>query len=265
MGITNKINNYLKYKNRSINKHKVHSPFVFRLITEVFEDNNKYSDYIKLLKLQNQLNTSHRLLETCDFGSKSGNKNYISYSESVATLNKKRSLRNKDLFLVYRLVKDIAPQKILELGTSFGVSTLALKLASPKSSIYTIEGCANIVEIAQESFKQFNINDIEVINGSFDIEIPQLLNKIQEVDFVLIDGNHRKEATLKYFRCCLEHINDNSCIIIDDISWSKQMREAWIEICKNPKVSITIDLFHMGIVFFRKGIPKQNFILKADY
>jgi len=79
---------------------------------------------------------------------------------------------------------------------------------------------------------------------------------------VFFDGNHRKEPTLKYFKQCLKKTNDNSIFIFDDIYWSEEMESAWNEIKANPEVSITVDLFELGLVFFRKGIEKQDFVVK---
>ena len=61
----------------------------------------------------------------------------------------------------------------------------------------------------------------------------------------------------------MEHINEDSCLIFHDIHWSKGMRKAWDGICADQRVIFSIDLFEMGLVFFKKGVPKQHFILKV--
>ena len=76
------------------------------------------------------------------------------------------------------------------------------------------------------------------------------------------DGNHHQEPTLNYFNQCLEYSKNDSVFIFDDIHWSDEMEEAWEEIKKNPKVTITIDLFFMGLVFFRKEQAKENFTVR---
>jgi hypothetical protein len=40
------------------------------------------------------------------------------------------------------------------------------------------------------------------------------------------------------------------------------MEEAWEEIKSHPKVTVTIDLFFLGLVFFRKEQVKENFCLR---
>ncbi|MEP7128428.1 MAG: SAM-dependent methyltransferase, partial [Chitinophagales bacterium] len=73
---------------------------------------------------------------------------------------------------------------------------------------------------------------------------------------------HRKEPTMNYFRQAIEFINDDSIFIFDDIHWSAEMKAAWNSIKAHPQVTLTIDLFFFGIVFFRKQLSKQDFILR---
>ena len=37
---------------------------------------------------------------------------------------------------------------------------------------------------------------------------------------------------------------------------------AWEAVCEHPEVVLTLDLYDKGFVFYRKGMEKQNFILK---
>jgi hypothetical protein len=41
------------------------------------------------------------------------------------------------------------------------------------------------------------------------------------------------------------------------------MEKAWKEICAHPEVSLSLDLFYFGIVFFRtENKNKEHFVLK---
>ena len=42
------------------------------------------------------------------------------------------------------------------------------------------------------------------------------------------------------------------------------MEEAWEIIKKHPKVTVTIDTFQWGIVFFRSEQVKEDFIVRTD-
>ena len=78
-----------------------------------------------------------------------------------------------------------------------------------------------------------------------------------------IDGNHTKEATLRYFQKLLPYTHNDSVMIFDDIHWSAEMEEAWEEIKKHPAVTVTIDTFFWGFVFFRKEQEKQDFVIRV--
>ncbi len=93
--------------------------------------------------------------------------------------------------------------------------------------------------------------------------MPELLSQIQNVDLAYIDGNHRKTPTLSYFRQFQQRSTDNSIFIFDDIHWSEGMEEAWKEIQQHPAVTLTVDLFFIGLVFFRKDFKaKQHFVIR---
>ena len=51
-------------------------------------------------------------------------------------------------------------------------------------------------------------------------------------------------------------------VILDDIHWSKEMNQAWKTIKARPEISISIDLFEAGVLFFKRDIPKTDLIMK---
>jgi predicted O-methyltransferase YrrM len=79
---------------------------------------------------------------------------------------------------------------------------------------------------------------------------------------VFIDGNHRKAPVLKYFSEMVGISDNNTVIVLDDIHLSDEMEEAWKEIKGNENVSFTIDLYRMGLVFFRKGIGHIDYVIR---
>ena len=135
-----------------------------------------------------------------------------------------------------------------------------MSLGNSNAKITTIEGCPNISKFTQETFKQFNLENIEVLTGNFSDSIETL--KLNTYDFVFFDGNHQKEATLNYFELLIETAHNDSVFIFDDIYWSKGMTEAWNTIIKHPKVTVSIDTFFWGFIFFRKEQKKEHFIIR---
>ncbi|RLD31392.1 MAG: SAM-dependent methyltransferase [Bacteroidetes bacterium] len=263
--ITRKIRSvipFLKYRFGARSMFKVHSPFVYEFYTEVILDKNSRSTYDAIEKQRRSLLRQRSLLETTDFGTGSGKNEYKVRFRQVKNVTRHSSISPKCGKLIHRLVEFNKPDDVLEIGTAMGISSLYIATAAPKSNFVTMEGCAMIAEKAMENFNSFGINNIELAMGNFDLLLEKTLIKFDKLDFVLVDGNHRREPTIEYFRLILPKLHEGSMVIIDDIHWSKGMEQAWNEIRANEKVSVSIDLFRTGILLFKKDIAKENFILK---
>ena len=250
---------YIKYL-LSANRrgYGIHSPFVYDLSIKVFKDKKKYQKNNKIEKIRKELLSSKKIISVTDFGA--GSKRMKNNLRKIKKIVKHSASKKKYSELLFRLAKYFQVKTILELGTSVGIGTLYLSLANKDSKTYTIEGCSETYEVAKSNFQNFD-TDIKAYNGRFKIVLKKLLPRINKPDLIFIDGNHRKEPTLDYFNTLLPYCHNNTVIIFDDISWSKGMNEAWETIKSHPKVTATIDLFKLGIVFFKKELTKQDFVI----
>jgi predicted O-methyltransferase YrrM len=153
-------------------------------------------------------------------------------------------------------------EKIMELGTSLGITTSYLAAANPNSSVFTLEGASEVAAIAKTNFQQLGLGNVQIVIGNFDHTLAALLNNLDYLDFVFVDGNHRYEPTLQYFQQLKPKMRAHSILIFDDIHWSKEMEAAWETIKEDPAITVSIDLFFIGIVFFRKeNRVKQHFTI----
>jgi predicted O-methyltransferase YrrM len=251
---------FIKHRIKGKTRHGVHSPFVYRLLDEVIYDFHAKSDYVEIEKLRKILLNDNRWINITDLGAGSMlNKN----AKKQVRLMAKNALKSASLAqLIYRLAADIKPRNIIELGTCLGITTAYLAKAAPNAKLITIEGCPATAAIASENLDKLDIHNTELLTGNFDNILPNLIKNTEELDFVYVDGNHRKDATLNYFEWCLPKLSQNSIMIFDDIYWSKGMKEAWAQIKLHPEVSVSIDLFWIGLIFVRKGQAKEDFIVR---
>ena len=251
---------YLLHRFKAKNRHGIHSPFVYRLVDKVIYDFEAKKVYIDVENLRKQLLIDNRIITITDLGAGSHiNNNRQKRVNDIA----RNALKPPRLAqLLYRLVADLKPNNIIELGTCLGITTLYLQKAAPDAKVYTLEGCPETAGIAKEAFKKGNINNVNLITGNFDDTLRDVIDNLDTLDFVFVDGNHQKEATLKYFEWCLPKVNENNLLIFDDIYWSEGMKAAWSEIKAHPKVTITIDLFWIGLVFFKGGRVKEDFLIR---
>ncbi|MES2828707.1 MAG: class I SAM-dependent methyltransferase [Bacteroidota bacterium] len=258
--VFNFIGDYLKHRFTSKSRHGTHSPFVYKLTDEVIYDFKSKSDYKTIEDQRKKLLNDDSMVNVTDLGAGSHlNKNRTKKVKQIA----KNALKNPRLAqLIYRLAKDNNPKSIIELGTCLGITTSYLSKACPDADIITIEGCPETAKVAYNNFRALDLDNVELQVGNFDELLPGVIAEQPQLDFVYIDGNHRKDATLNYFNWCLPKITENSLLIFDDIYWSEGMKEAWEEIKSNPQVTVTIDLFWIGLVYFKKGQAKEHFKIK---
>lgn len=251
---------YLVYLIKSTSEHGVHSPFVFDLLINVIYTRSDYYVYEKIEAVREDLLNSEQVIEVEDLGA--GSQFQKNKSKKIKNITRNAAKSAKYAQLLFRLVDHFQPSSVLELGTSLGISTAYLAAANSKIKVISIEGCTETAKIASQNFKKLELTNIEQNIGNFDDLLPAIVNQQNKIDFVLFDGNHRKKATLNYFQICLQKSHEHSVFVFDDINWSDEMREAWEEIKNNDKVTVTIDLFFLGIVFFRKEQAKQHFVIK---
>lgn len=252
---------YIGYLFQRKGPHRIHSPFVFDFVTKVCHDKMKYGDYELLKKERRHLYSNRNLIETVDFGLKAGEKEFITYRVRVQELAKSRSLPEKYLFFMYRLVRYFQPLQMLEFGTSTGLSGLAMALANKNGKLLSMEGCASVASVAQGNFDRNKVENAEIIIGNFSNVLAPALEGLSGLDLVFFDGNHRPEALLDYVKYCLPFTNNQSIFVFDDIHSSASMKSAWTAVKNLDAVSLSIDLYRMGIVFFRTGIQKQHFVI----
>ena len=251
---------FFKFLLSSTNKHSVHSPFVYDFMTKCVEPKVNTLFSIAFKQFKKELITNNTVIKIDDFGAGSHqlNKN----SRSVKAIAKNAGISNKNATLLYKLVNYFKCKNILEIGTSVGLSTFCLA-NNNETKVTTLEGCKNTLKIAKKYLEKQKLNNINYIQGNFNTTLAEVI-KNQKYDLIYFDGNHQKNPTINYFEQCLKAIHNDSVFIFDDIYWSKEMLEAWNYIKKHKRVSLTIDTFYWGIVFFRKEqFEKEHFILRV--
>ncbi len=252
--------NYCKYYFVSVGRHGLQSSFMYNLNEFVWRRDKKEADQKKIEKFRQAFLSNNTTIFVRDFGAGFGGKVYKQLPISFIT--KRSSKLPKYARMLYRLSKYLKPTYILEVGTSVGISALYQATGNPSAQVITLEGCDQTAALARKGFMQFPELNIEVIEGEFSQTLPHAIAIMPRLDFVYLDGNHKLKPTLEYFEMCLEKVHDDTVIIVDDINWSLEMKEAWKLISSHPKVTISIDVFMMGIVFFNKGFSKEKFVVR---
>ena len=251
---------YLSHRFHAKSRHGTHSPFVYRLVDTIIYNKSPDKVYTEVENIRKELLADDSTITILDLGAGShvNNNRQKKISDIAAHALKPPKLAQ----LLYRLVADLKPKNIMELGTCLGVTSIYLQKAAPQAKVYTLEGSPETAAVAQATFNKAGLTDIDLVIGNFDDTLPGIINSLDKLDFMFVDGNHQKDATLKYFNWALPKVHEDTMLIFDDIYWSEGMKEAWAEIKAHPQVAITVDLFWIGLVYFRKGKVKEDFLIK---
>lgn len=241
--------------------HGIHSPFVYRLVREVLMDTKSYEAYQKpeLYRVEQERNRT--LLEVSDLGA--GSVSRATRERTVRSIAKTSVKHKRYAALLFRLGRFLGATRVLEMGTSLGVTTMYLAGIPGLNRIVTMEGADQVADIARQAFRRYGFDQVELEEGDFDHRLPAVLDTMGSLDLAYVDGNHRKEPTLRYFSALLPRLENDGCIVFDDIHWSREMEEAWREVCADPRVSLSIDLHAIGLVFVRREqLEKQHFTIR---
>lgn len=251
------VKKYVTFLWYSKNQHGVHSPFVFDLLTKGLYKQSSQDIRQHLKAARKYFLKQYLTITVDDFGA--GSRVFKTNERGVHKIAKYAGMPYREQLLMARLTSYLKPQRMLELGTSLGLGTAAMHLGHPTGQLITVERCSNTLAEARKFFDSFEYKSITTQNALFS----DYLNSCDtSFDLVYVDGGHTKDFTLATFEQLLALTHNDSVIVFDDIYWSKGMGEAWQEIKEHPAVTVTIDSFHWGWVFFRKQQQKQHFVLR---
>lgn len=255
-----RISSYFEHLIKARTRHGVHSPFVFDLVEQVLRPQASLPDFVSIESLREDLLRSDQTIRVNDLGA--GSRKLDLPVRRVADMARTSLKGARQAQMLYRLARYFEPTNVLELGTCFGLTTLYLAKGAETGIVHTIEGCPQIHRIALHHFEQLRQPNIVSVLGSFSRKLPEVLARIGTLGLVFIDGHHALEPTLSYFEQSLEHSGNETVFVLDDIHWSREMEEAWGRIKAHPRVTVTIDLYGMGLVFLRAEQAKEHFRLR---
>ncbi|MDI9338927.1 MAG: class I SAM-dependent methyltransferase [Sediminibacterium sp.] len=250
-----RITDYLNYRVKARTLHGLHSPFVYKLVETLIEDKGcTFSAFERLDAVRQQLLNDATLLQIEDLGAGS---NVLKQKERrVKDIARYGITRKRFSEFYFKLINYFDYRQVVELGTSLGLNTLYMANAGRKPEVYSIEGSGALHYYAQTLITAEGVTNVQLIQGNFDEQFPALLRRLPKLDFLLVDGNHTYEATLRYFTMALPYVHEHTLLVFDDIYWSEGMKRAWMEIKRHPRVSVSLDFYYCGLVFFKSGFKE---------
>lgn len=218
-------------------KYRVHSPFVFHLITQVIEEHGTYYRLGEIERIRKRLQQSDR---------------------ATARLVGKEAISARKGALLFRLTNHFKPQTILQVGSSLGLSTLYLSSYAAGLACASIEPQESAA-IAQRVYREAARTPIDTYTGDIRRQLGDYLQNGKTVDFIFLNGRDDRVDIRKIFTACLPHTGDHTVLVIDGIRRNKTTRAAWQQIIAHPEVTVSLEQFTLGIVLFHKNLHKRNY------
>ena len=256
------IKSFFEYvlKARHYKGYGIHSPFMYELVTEVLWNRYEYYAFEYIDEYRHSLEMSDKIIEVKDFGA--GSHKLKSNKRKVRDIYRTSAIEKIYGEFLFRLITRYERKTIVELGTSLGVSTMYLAFTGSSNTVYTIEGCPETAAIAKAGFEDQGLKNIKLFNDNFTIALPEVLKEVDVIDFLFVDGHHERDATLRYYEMCKQKAGNDSIFVFDDIHWSRGMEEAWETIRNDKDVTVSADLYQLGLVFFCRECEKQHYIIR---
>ena len=256
----------------------IHSPYLFRLVRFVLRDENAYYCFRDIERRRELLLACEDSLGVVDYGS-AGSPEGLHVQRRVCDIAKNHLESARVGQVLFRIVnflheEEKRPLQILELGTSLGITTAYLASVDSRNKVVTMEGSEAVLRVAQGVWRMLKLENIEWIQGNIDDTLYNIYigerGKVKgergkergELDLAFVDANHTYEATIRYADFLLNRLTEKGILVLDDIHYSEQMERAWSELKADPRVTTSMDLYHVGLLFVDTHYLKRHYRIR---
>lgn len=233
----------------------VHSPFVYNLITKVIEEKCSYYSFYDIELLRRSLLYREEVVACPDRQHPGRIK-----QRQVGEIVRQEAIKASHGALLFRLVNYFKSRHILQLGPNMGISTLYLTSYAKDLRCIALEAVPEFAVIARHTFERAH-NPIDLRVGTYAELLPKALADMERIDFIYFNTLYEQQHNLSLFETCLRYVNDDTLFVFEGIKASQKMRDFWKAVCARQEVTVTVDLYTLGIVFFNRKLNKRDYIV----
>lgn len=237
------------------------APFLRQLYAEALQGRPTLPQADAIERFRRKISYHRAQITVTDHGAGSHNRGGGIKQVPIGRLARRAACSRSKGERLLRLTRFLQPERMLELGTHLGFSALYQLTGAPQAQLITLEGAGSLAYLAQQHLGRFGF-DVEIKLGTFEDSLAAIDLPAYRPDYIYLDGNHRYTPTLHYFHLIAPHASDGAAMVLDDIYWSAEMTRAWQEIIAHPEVTLSLDLYHLGLCFLRRPEPKSHWILR---
>lgn len=169
---------------------------------------------------------------------------------TVAAESARASARPDKALLLQRLARALAPGRVVELGSAFGISGAHFVRGLAEGGggrFVTIDAAESRSRLAAETLAQHASPDVEVqlVVGLFDAH----LDALDDARLVYVDGNHYAAPTHLYVDAAVARGHRDALLVLDDIAgYSPEMDELWAALSKDRRFTGSGRLEDLGVL-----------------
>lgn len=231
--------------------HGVHSPFAYNLMTKVIDERCLYYSFNEIELVRKQLLQDTTLVTYRD---RKGRQR----THTIAKAARDEAITPKQGALLFRLCNYFKVKHILQIGSSVGLSTLYLTSYSSQVNCITLEDSSGLAEIARVVYNRMS-KAIDLRVGKVEETLSDALQAMEQPDLVYFNINSQPYDVLRLFKQCAGCADTHTIFVVHGIKSDKYMHQCWKSMCVDPKVRVSMDLYHMGLLFFNEKLHPQHY------
>jgi len=248
-----KINHLLKAQRGS--GHGIHSPYLYRFVTVVL---NTSWPFYAFDEIESFREAAEEADEQANLSPRKPS--FWPLRQKWRTSHKTEKAANRDIF---RIVQDLQPETMLEIGTTNGISTLYMAKACPSARCLCIPEESKNRDRAAETFDKYGLNTIE-LHQKTDVQlICEDTAMVNRIDLVVFSATAQQSKRLEEFKYCLKKAHANSIFIVRQIHQTPENEKTWKILRQQPEVVVSIDLYEIGILLFRPELIKKHYRIRT--
>jgi hypothetical protein len=212
------------------------------------ENNGHYSAYPLLKAADENVRNMLRILDMKSYHA-GGISEYGCNSQEIKRMH---LLPERFDRLLFRLVNDFRPEGIAFYGSTFGVTLLALALADRRVQLEAqVENdhyrsfCRRLAEV----YEVGNIHITETVSLAFP-------------DFIVLQDPLNPDYCDRILSSIFAYQGFEGVIVLCNAHVSREMENVWTRHKNNQTVRVALDLFEIGIFICRRGLQKEEFVVR---
>ncbi|WP_461632923.1 hypothetical protein [Labilibaculum euxinus] len=231
----------------------IHSPFTFHLIVNVIEAKLSYYAFGQLFPYRKIIvNALKSKLEDGEISKDLAKK----YKEEIQIIKSTEVLDR----LLFRLMNFWHAEKSAYFGEGIGFTLAYMAKLDSRNSVACLDRGGVLSEYSDDIFRNYmGIQNYKSFNYN------EILKQNPKYDFLVFSENTRKEILSDFILNYELLLADNCMIVIQNPHKNDTISLFWKQMKKLERISVSLDLFHLGILISKDGMQKQDYVRKYRF